>query len=136
MRGGAFWQCNLKEIYLPDSIATIGDSAFFNNQELRYIKLPKNLKKIDVLTFSGCSSLTEIIIPDGVTNIESAAFADCTSLKHIEFPKELEYIDISAFSDTKWYEELPNGPYYINNILCTVKGDYAFSAFIFSLCST
>ena len=47
---------------IPDSVTTIGDSAF-----------------------RGCSSLTSIVIPDSVTSIGSYAFSGCNSLVYNEY---------------------------------------------------
>ena len=47
----------LKEIIIPDSVTSIGNSAF-----------------------SGCDNLTGVVIPDSVTSIGDHAFYDCSNL--------------------------------------------------------
>lgn len=56
---------SLKEIYLPDSVVTIGEQAFANNEGLQEITLPTSIKSIGKDAFLGCKSLNIIRIPYG-----------------------------------------------------------------------
>lgn len=56
---------SLKEIYLPDSVVTIGEQAFANNEGLQEITLPTSIKSIGKDAFLGCKSLNIIRIPHG-----------------------------------------------------------------------
>lgn len=53
-----------KEIQIPDSVETIGTSAFHNCQDLESITLPASLETIDISVFDDCSSL-ETVFYDG-----------------------------------------------------------------------
>ncbi len=66
-------------------------------EQLRTIKLPKQLTKIENLEFWLCYALEEITIPSAVTSIGSYAFQDNKSLKKIVFGGELESIGAHAF---------------------------------------
>ena len=62
----------ITEITIPDSITSIGKSAF-----------------------SGCTSITKINISDNVTNIDDGAFSNCTSLTSIKLPVNTSYVYMS-----------------------------------------
>ena len=95
----------LEEVVIPDGIIGINEKAFFNNDTIKSITLPKTVKvigdnafdscvylskvefkegstieKIGAFAFKGCSALEEIIIPDSVKNIGTCAFLDCNML--------------------------------------------------------
>lgn len=57
----------LKKIVLPDSVSTIGDSAFRGCSNLSEIILPKGLELIGNLAFNECSSLPSELIIEAVT---------------------------------------------------------------------
>ena len=75
---------------IPDSVASIGDSAFSNCSSLTSITTPDNVTSIGYQAFSGCSSLTSITIPDSVTSIGYQAFSGCSSLTSITFTGTIE----------------------------------------------
>jgi hypothetical protein len=68
---------------IPNSVTSIGDSAFYYCPSLTSITIPNSVTEIAYGAFSGCSSLTSIDIPDGVTSIGNSAFSGCKSLKTI-----------------------------------------------------
>ena len=117
----AFECTSVREVYLPDSIISIGDYAFCNCTSLTSITLPdsvtsigyfafaychsltsvtlgNNVTLIDDNAFSGCVSLTSIIIPDSVTSIGDYAFSGCVSLTSIIIPDSVTSIGFIAFA--------------------------------------
>ena len=69
---------------IPDTVTTIGDSAFVDCNNLEEIVIPNSVTIIDADAFNGCESLKGISIPDSVTKIGSYAFADCVSLSSFD----------------------------------------------------
>ena len=66
-----------------------------------------------------------IVVKDGTVKIADNAFGECShfsSVKKISVPKSLKEIGIVDFSSTIWYDNLPDGPIYLGNILLTYKG--------------
>ena len=74
---GAFHRCSLTSINLPDSVKSIGNSAFSGCKSLTSINIPDSVKSIGNSAFSGCKSLTSINIPDSVIKIEGNPFGEC-----------------------------------------------------------
>ena len=70
-------------ITIPNSVTSIGDSAFRGCSSLTNITIPSSVTSIGDFAFSGCSSLTSVTIPSSVTSIGWGAFYDCSSLKTI-----------------------------------------------------
>lgn len=73
----AFYDNNLANINLPDSVEKI-DLWSFRNNNLTEIKLPKNLKTIEQLAFDG-NDLNKITIGSNVTAIGDNAFGKYTN---------------------------------------------------------
>ena len=83
--GSAFSGCSgLTSISIPNSITSIGGSAFSGCSGLTSISIPNSITSIGGGAFSGCSSLTSITIPNSVTSIEDRVFSNCNSLATIE----------------------------------------------------
>lgn len=82
----AFYQnYNLKEIYLPTSLKSIGADAFYECINLEIIDLSSciPLTQIGTGCFGLCSSLTNVQFTTSITSIGSNAFLSCTSLEVI-----------------------------------------------------
>lgn len=93
----AFSYCKLAEINIPESVTSIGDSAFLGCAGLKSIALPINITKIGRRAFLGCTSLTSITIPEKVTTIEEGTFYYCKKLKSITISEDVTSIGARAF---------------------------------------
>ena len=98
--GSAFAGCTgLTSITIPDSVTSIGNWAFCGCTGLTSITIPDSVTSIDYGAFSGCTGLTSITIPDSVTSIGGSAFSDCTGLSSITIPDSVTSIGSYAFCD-------------------------------------
>ena len=94
----AFNGCtSLTSIEIPNSVTTIGNYAFYICSGLTSIEIPNSVTTIGKSAFSGCRSLTSIEIPNSVTTIGRSAFEYCTGLKSIEIPNSVTTIGNYAF---------------------------------------
>ena len=95
----AFSFCrSLTSIHIPDSVTSIGERAFWGCESLTSIHIPDSVTSIEEKAFSSCGRLTSIHIPDSVTSIGEEAFFGCGSLISIHIPDNLTDIGILAFS--------------------------------------
>lgn len=61
----AFRGCkNLKKIWIPDSVAEIGDSAFSGCEKIKVFNIPNNVRGVGADWFWGCKSLQKVYIND------------------------------------------------------------------------
>lgn len=94
----AFENCRtLEHINIPNSVAEIGERAFLACDSLSSVELPTLLTEIKYGTFHGCYSLENITIPNGVTSIGRKAFSE-SGLKNITIPDSVTSIGESAFA--------------------------------------
>ena len=63
---------------IPESVTSIGGSAFNNCRSLTSITIPEGVTSIGGSAFYNCSSLTSITIPESVTSIGYSAFSGCS----------------------------------------------------------
>ena len=85
------------DVVIPESVTSIGDSAFEGCYELTSVTLPAGITVIGGHAFSYCQGLTDIIIPDGVISIGDGAFYECSGLKSIMIPKSVSSIGNYTF---------------------------------------
>ena len=96
----AFSGCHsLSNIVIPDSVTSIGNYAFSSCCSLSGVIIPDSVTSIGNDSFRDCSSLSNIVIPDSVSNIGNYAFSSCTSLSNIVIPDSVTSIGVWAFSD-------------------------------------
>ena len=94
-----FLDCTkLTSITLPNSIVSIGQSAFEGCTGLAIINIPDSVVSIGDNAFEGCIGLTSVTIPDGVTEIGYWAFWKCTKLTAITIPNSVTKLGPAAFS--------------------------------------
>ncbi|MDY6248923.1 MAG: leucine-rich repeat protein [Prevotella sp.] len=80
-----------------DGYTVIGTArGAFRNSKISSITLPNSLKSIGESAFYG-SAIGSIVIPEGVTRIEDETFESCRNLASITLPKRLTYIAEEAF---------------------------------------
>ena len=119
----SFWGCNLQSVKIPDTVQTIGQ-YFFRENELTNINIPKSVTKIDAAAFndnklneeqafiykrtatgeedkttivSYGGNQTDIIIPETVKVIDYMAFISVSSLESIIIEDNVTEIRLSAF---------------------------------------
>ena len=85
-------------ITIPNSVTSIGDSAFAGCFSLTSITIPSSVTSIGYGAFFDCRSLTSITIPNSVTRIEEAMFLGCYALASITIPNSVTSIGNWAFS--------------------------------------
>ena len=80
----AFEGCSgLTKLTLPDGVTSIGYFAFYDCSGMTELTLPNSVTSIGNYAFCGCSGLTELILPSSVRSIENYAFVDCSGLSKI-----------------------------------------------------
>ena len=96
----AFENCtSLTSVTIPDSVTSIDYSAFENCTSLTSVTIPNDVTSIGYGVFQGCTSLTSVTIPNSVTSIDSSAFSSCTSLIGITIPNSVTSIGYGVFQD-------------------------------------
>ena len=73
----------MTKIVIPDSVYSIGTSAFSNCKYLTTIVFPDTLESLGQYCFSRCSSLVNVSIPNSVSHLGDLSFAYCTSLSSV-----------------------------------------------------
>ena len=86
-------------VYLNNDIATIGDHAFYTDEYLSAINMPRKRELIDKYAFYGCDTLTFVRARacSRLKRIEDHAFYSCTMLAELRLPDCLTYIGPCVF---------------------------------------
>ena len=87
-----------KNTIIPENVKSIGDRAFSECSELKYIEIPEGVTSIGEWAFGGCSSLVNADIPSSVTEIAGHAFSGCSGLTSITIPVGVQTIGILSFA--------------------------------------
>ena len=88
---------SLKKVILPETLTTIGESAFAMCTALEHINIPSRVNTLSRWMFEECEKLAiEIKIPDGVTAIPASAFYK-SGFSSIQLPNSVTSIGSWAF---------------------------------------
>ena len=113
---GAFHNCSIATLEIPNSVTTVGDNAFDACAQLQNVKLGQGIETISATAFSNCSQMREVFIDyavigvefqrnasiesvvlgDNVTTIESGAFAYCENLS--SFSMSDSVVDMQSYA--------------------------------------
>ena len=105
----SFKYCGFKTIILPNSVTSIGNSAFYDCMNLTSITIPNGVTSIGDNAFVYCSALTNLIIPNSVTSIGNYAFNLCGSLTNITIGDNVQYIGYNIFDQCRNIESVNIG---------------------------
>lgn len=105
---------------IPETIETIGESAFFNCVGLESIVLSKIVTNISKCAFAYCINIKSIIIPNSVKTIGEFAFGGCKGLISITIPNSVTRIESEAFCDCIFLDKA----YLPNSLLHVGKGAF------------
>ena len=90
----------IKELVIPNSVTSIGGSAFIGCYDFTSVTIPNSVTSIGGSAFEGCSGLTSVTIGNSVTSIGSEAFYGCSGLTSISIPNSVTSIGKKAFVGT------------------------------------
>ncbi len=98
------------EIWLPDTIRSIGMYAFWHCDRLTKVRLPAYLEHLKAGLFGECSRLEQVQLPDCLTQIgtiypdnvhvmpDVGVFSGCHALKELALPKTVTVIGAESFN--------------------------------------
>ncbi len=107
---GAFNGSIIESIDIPNTVTSIGSSAFGNCSNLTSITIPNSVTSIGYGAFAG-TALESVTIPDSVTSIGDYAFQN-TRLKDVTIPQSVISLGRGAFFGTSSLQNL------------TIEGEY------------
>ncbi len=76
-----------EDFIVPDTVRTIGRSAFFGCTNIRSVALPNGVERISKGAFANCTRLMKVNIPRSMAYLEDWAFYNCTGLADMNVPK-------------------------------------------------
>lgn len=114
---------NITNVYLPTTVVTISNSAFYNCRQLVKVEGCENVKEIGNSAFGYCDKLSNFPFGNALRSIGSDAFMNCTSLP--------EKLVMPASLNSLGWGNVFNGSSIMEFDLsqCTLTGSFAYNAF-------
>lgn len=100
-----------KYIEIVEPARYIGQTSFFQNNNVQAIKLPSTMRSIADGAFYGCARIQDVELNEGLKDIGYRCFCRCTEIRKIKLPSTLVSIGDGAFSGCNKLEEIeiPSG---------------------------
>ena len=86
----------ITQVSISQGVTRIGNSALWGMVSLENVTIPDSVTTIGDSAFEGCG-VTKIVLPDSVTRIGKEAFEDCGSLEKVKLSKSLTDIGDDTF---------------------------------------
>jgi PKD repeat protein len=94
----AFGGKALTSVVIPNSVTSIGTSAFSNCKALASVTIGSGVTSIGNNAFNGCAALTSVTIPNSVTSMGGMAFRKCVNLASVTIGSGVTDIGTQTFS--------------------------------------
>lgn len=111
-------------VTVPNTVTSIGKSAFENNTYVQKIILPDTVEEIKAYAFWGCDNLKTVTLGKGLSSIGDFAFTNCTGLETMTIPANVHSIGIQAFSECLRFEDITIPPQVVDIREDAFDGDY------------
>ncbi|MDB4739804.1 leucine-rich repeat domain-containing protein, partial [Akkermansiaceae bacterium] len=85
-------------VTIPDSVTSIGRSAFVENYNLKSVIIGNGVRSIGAGAFAYCYGLENVQIGNGVRSIGAEAFYKCYGLKNVQIGNGVRSIGAGAFA--------------------------------------
>ena len=87
----------IKDLVIPNSVTSIGSSAFYNCSSLTSVTIGNSVTSIGEYAFLCCTDLTSVTIGNSVTSIGRGSFEECRILTSVTIGNSVTSIGDGAF---------------------------------------
>ena len=105
----AFSNIGITSVVIPDSVKSMGESAFFRSDYLKSVVIGNSVSSISNKAFQQCYRLESVVIGSSVTSIGESAFSQCGKLTSIIIPDSVQNIGYCAFFSCEKLESVVIG---------------------------
>lgn len=128
----AFENCPATGITLPDTLKSIGNSAFTNCTNLRKITIPAGVTAIPANTFADCPKLEEVTLASDKAALTTSSFSNCPKLAQVHGMIDQIGLDTEPFvncpslvsiSLSNHITALPNNILMNHQLILTIGGE-------------
>ncbi|EAX99445.1 surface antigen BspA-like [Trichomonas vaginalis G3] len=109
-----FQESHIVNVTIPDSVKSIGDSAFYHCKYLNSVVIGNGITIIPAKCFAE-SNISNIIFNDKITTIKGSAFLNCINLKYMKLPKTLTNIEGNVFPHDVVLDFPEDAPFSFDN---------------------